>query len=445
MECARALYRQRDPAASPLYRLFDEHYEDLKRVYPERFETLFGPWQRHWDAAVAAFLSCGDLACGFARVYCDTCRKEFLLPYSCKKRSLCPSCDARRRVAWADHVIENVLPDVPHCMIVFTMPKHLRGIFLRERAILGDLCREAYRVTARFLAEHFPGVDVCAVHTFGSSAANPHPHVHALCSLGIKDRQGTFHRAPEDLDFSPLEELFRHAVLAMLLRKHRITEETTRAFASWQHSGFSAHARTASPEGDRETLHRLACYLLKPPVSLHCMTYESGASKVVYHGTRSATGRCIEVYDPQEFLVRVLLHIPAPWEVRIRYYGAASSTARRRGAETSTVDAPPETTSTFVKARRRTWAKLIARVYGADPLRCKHCGSRMRIISFILDPEVVEKILRHLGRWRQPRGPPAKSPAREYRVVYDEPPPPDDFVDDLPPLDPCDRPWHPKA
>jgi hypothetical protein len=75
-----------------------------------------------------------------------------------------------------------------------------------------------------------------------------------------------------------LEELFRHAVLAMLLRKCLITEETARAFASWTHSGFSAHAGTTAPEGDRETLHRLACYLLKPPVSLHCMTYESGAS-----------------------------------------------------------------------------------------------------------------------------------------------------------------------
>ena len=95
-----------------------------------------------------------------------------------------------------------------------------------------------------------------------------------------------------------MEELFRHAVLAMLLRKRRITEETARAFASWVNSGFSAHAEVAAAEGDRETLHRLACYLLKPPVSLQCMTYESGASKVVYHGTHSAT----ELSLPEDWL-----------------------------------------------------------------------------------------------------------------------------------------------
>ncbi|MCU0612812.1 MAG: transposase, partial [Candidatus Eisenbacteria bacterium] len=238
------------------------------------------------------------------------------LPYSCKQRSLCPSCDARRRAEWADHVVENVLPDLPYRMNVYAIPKHLRGGFLREHALLGDLSGEAYRVTARFLAAHFPGVDgvpyfVSAVHTFGSSGANPHPHIHALCSLGIKDRHGTFHRAPADLDFAPLEELFRHAVLAMLVRKRRLTEETARKFASWEHSGFSVDSSVAAAEGDRDTLHRLSCYLLKPPISLERMAYERGDAKVVYRGKpHPARGRDIEVYDPLEFLVRVLLHIP---------------------------------------------------------------------------------------------------------------------------------------
>ena len=97
----------------------------------------------------------------------------------------------------------------------------------------------------------------------------------------------------------------------MLLRKHRITEETARKLASWTHSGFSVDSSVEAGEGDRETLHRLACYLLKPPVALGRMTYEAGAAKVVYHGKPGAAGRDLIVCDPKEFLVRVLLHIPA--------------------------------------------------------------------------------------------------------------------------------------
>ena len=68
MECAQHLYLERDPAASPLFRLFEEHFEELKRIYPDRYEETYGPWQGHWDGAVAAFLACGDVQCGFARV-----------------------------------------------------------------------------------------------------------------------------------------------------------------------------------------------------------------------------------------------------------------------------------------------------------------------------------------------------------------------------------------
>ena len=96
-------------------------------------------------------------------------------------------------------------------MLVFTIPKCLRRIFMRERKLLGDFARVAYECTQRFFAEQFPAVEgkpyfVCALQTF-SDVGGVHPHLHSLCSVGIKDTNGTFHAAPEDLDFAPLEEM----------------------------------------------------------------------------------------------------------------------------------------------------------------------------------------------------------------------------------------------
>ncbi len=51
---------------------------------------------------------------------------------------------------------------------------------------------------------------------------------------------------------------------------------------------------------------------------------------------------------------------------------------------------------------------MIKRVYEVDPLVCARCGGEMRIIAFIVDPAVIDKILRHLvakGDHRV-RGPP---------------------------------------
>lgn len=44
-------------------------------------------------------------------------------------------------------------------------------------------------------------------------------------------------------------------------------------------------------------------------------------------------------------------------------------------------------------------AGLIRKVWSADPLVCPKCSGPMRIISFIEDPSVIEKILRLIGQY----------------------------------------------
>ena len=68
------------------------------------------------------------------------------------------------------------------------------------------------------------------------------------------------------------------------------------------------------------------------------------------------------------------------------------------------VDRPPPGRA----ARRRRWAQLIQRVFEVDALTCARCGGRMKVIGFIepCQPEVIGRILRHLGLDPQPRPPP---------------------------------------
>lgn len=60
------------------------------------------------------------------------------------------------------------------------------------------------------------------------------------------------------------------------------------------------------------------------------------------------------------------------------------------------------------RALRRRWAEMIKRVFEVDPLVCPRCHGEMRIVAFIIDPTVIDRILRHL-RAREnhrERGPP---------------------------------------
>ena len=57
---------------------------------------------------------------------------------------------------------------------------------------------------------------------------------------------------------------------------------------------------------------------------------------------------------------------------------------------------------------------MIRRIYEVDPLRCR-CGEKMRILSFILDPGVINKLLQHVEReYASPRASPA---ANRHRFV----------------------------
>ena len=49
--------------------------------------------------------------------------------------------------------------------------------------------------------------------------------------------------------------------------------------------------------------------------------------------------------------------------------------------------------------------------YLADPLTCPRCGGTLRIIAFIDNPAVIEKILRHLKLWAPHERPPPPRPS----------------------------------
>jgi hypothetical protein len=65
--------------------------------------------------------------------------------------------------------------------------------------------------------------------------------------------------------------------------------------------------------------------------------------------------------------------------------------------------------SVSAKQSRAAWARLIKKVYEADPLPCPRCHNPMKVIAFITDPAQLLKILRHLINTGKP--PPGLDPA----------------------------------
>ena len=148
-----ALYRSRTVRATPLYQLLESYYEDVKALWEERFQRKYGFWRGFVDTVVARYLDCGVAESGFARLKCQACGAEKLLTLSCKQRGLCPSCDAKRAAAFAALLKDEILENVGHSLVTFTLPKMLRGYFRRNRELLSDLARLAYETIQELMSE----------------------------------------------------------------------------------------------------------------------------------------------------------------------------------------------------------------------------------------------------------------------------------------------------
>ncbi|MDH7514188.1 MAG: hypothetical protein QHH14_14685 [Clostridiales bacterium] len=64
---------------------------------------------------------------------------------------------------------------------------------------------------------------------------------------------------------------------------------------------------------------------------------------------------------------------------------------------------------------RRGWAEMIRKVFEVNPLTCPKCQAEMRIIAFLTDSAVVDRIINHL----------------KLTFVADKPPPPHIVYQDL--------------
>ncbi len=121
-----------------------------------------------------------------------------------------------------------------------------------------------------------------------------------------------------------------------------------------------------------------------------------------------------------EWLELLCKHIPERYEHLVRYAGWYSNHARGERAKALEAQQPATTAlaaetalSEFATRGKATWARLIRKVYEADPLVCPKCQGPMRVIALIDDPAVVRRILEHLRRWApEPpgRGPPLEAP-----------------------------------
>ena len=132
------VYRRRRPEATALYEVVRDNLETLLAAIDDGVLEVRIP--KHARQELLAYLDCGLLCRGFARLKCRACAETRLVAFSCKGRGFCPSCMGRRMCATAANLIERVLPaETPLRQWVLTFPFTWRPRLAQDGELLGRL------------------------------------------------------------------------------------------------------------------------------------------------------------------------------------------------------------------------------------------------------------------------------------------------------------------
>jgi hypothetical protein len=233
MTPAAATYEPRDPSRTVLYQVIAEHLETFLASLHDDPDAKGLP--AYVEREFYDYLQCGMLAHGFLRLGCDTCKKEVLLPFSCKRRGFCPSCSGRRMAQTAAHLVECVLPWVPTRQWIVSVPMPLRYWMSSSRDLMAQVHTTIRTTIAQFYVNQVvtrgverhqvqPG-SVSFVQRFGSSL-NVNLHFHVVFLEGVYlDRRDTglkprFVKAepPSDADIAMVLQKISQRVIRTLRR-----------------------------------------------------------------------------------------------------------------------------------------------------------------------------------------------------------------------------------
>jgi len=365
----------------------------VRGIFREHFASYVegrGVPGHHYRAAWSV-MSCRTSALGGHVQRCEHGHVQGVWYNSCHHR-WCPQCNGLVNERWLERQRCRLLA-VAHRHVVFTIPHDLLLLWRLNEVALSDalfasvvdtirtLCRDERHVGGE------PGV-LLARHTWGRSLSL-HPHIHCLVTEGGLGSDGQWH-GPRRRSFLPARVvmmLFRGKFLSRVrelmpaLRLPRGESPRTVSNLLNRLGRVAWNVRVGERYGHGVGVATyLARYVRGGPLR-NTQLVKATEREVVYRyqaHRREGDGPRLrqERVSGEEFIRRLLLHVPPPGRCTVRWYGlyANRSAAKRQAARAALGEPEPATPQAPL-----TWQAYLMRCGGkVEAVVCSRCGAAVR-------------------------------------------------------------------
>lgn len=355
----------------------------IKQIFKEHWNT-FAATNDVRDSVcleVEKMLSCGCIENGCTVYRCPDCNREYLVPFTCKSR-FCTSCGQMYRKNWSDKLRIHML-ECEHKHIVFTIPEELREEFRRDRSLLKDLCDCAAKVMKETIREQnkgenfLPGI-ITVIHTFGRDL-KWNPHVHMIMSLKCYGR--TKNRTFNFLKYKKLRMFWQKEVLDLMKRKSKTSKIRMLINKLYKEKNEGFYIRAKGVIKDIKIITKyVGRYVGRPAIAESRIISYDGEFVEFRYTPHDKKEEVIEKITVEEFIKRLIIHIPEINFKMIRRYGLYSrnNVRKRIGIVRPIVKAVYERTRYL-----RKWAGRLSEEFNKYPLKCE-CGAWMKFDDIIL-------------------------------------------------------------
>jgi hypothetical protein len=340
--------------------------------YVAKFGRLIPPEQR---AAARAILRCRTPALGGQLYRCDSdesragCGQVHYTYHSCNHRA-CPKCGYDDNAQWLAKQQSRLLP-VPYFLVTFTVPEELREpIRSAMKLWYGALLKESAGAVQDVAAqEKFLGAELglLAVLQTWTRDQRYHPHVHLLVpGAGLSADGLRWKRLKNPHYFLPQNKLaarLKGRLKAWLKQDHPELLAQVPAKVWWRDWVPDVKAVGSGAAA----LKYMAAYVSRGPLHPSRIQSWNGTDVLFRYRDRNRVEQSCRL-NGQEFLRRLLQHVPPRGFQRVRHYGWLSGAAQAKWQRILALldwKTPPST--------------LVPRP--SIPPLCPTCGKPLRLIG----------------------------------------------------------------
>ena len=356
-----------------LQRMLASQFDSYRKKHKQPLRVL---------KAVEAIINCRTTENGATCYHCPDQHEAIEIPHSCKHRS-CPQCAPVSQREWIEKQKQRLLP-CAHYHLVFTLPHDYLTLWQYNRKWFVqaqfDVCRDVLMELmgdARYLGAQ-PGI-LMALHTWGRQL-NLHPHIHCLVTAGGLMPNGEWKNVDGDylLPIQVVKALYRGKFqhrLKQALDKGELTlpdqdsPSTIQQLIKAQYNKpWSVRIEEKYAHGKGVLLY-LSRYLKGGPIKPAQIQHMDDREVIFrYKDHRDQRIKPLRLTS-DEFIRRLLLHIPEPGLHTVRHYGlyAAQAQSKRQICREQIAQAAGSDTPSV----EEMGDKLELKVF------CRHCGAAM--------------------------------------------------------------------